>query len=138
MPALSTVILTTRLYDSVAETSQTYYPTGWGGQNRDVAILRRQQSDAGTLGDRTLTASFKQTNGKLRTKLVLAVPIVQTETINGVDRDLLLRTGYAEVNFTFSMDSTKAERDQVVSMIASGLDQGKILSNAIVEAEQMW
>lgn len=67
------------------------------------------------------TASLRQQNGKWRALLKLSVPIVQTQTINGVSSPVIVRTSFAEVNFTFSELSSTQERADVVGMLSDAL-----------------
>lgn len=61
-----------------------------------------------------VTASLRRTGGKFRAALKLAVPITQTQIINGVSSPVVVRTAYAEVNFTFDGLSTVQERADTV------------------------
>lgn len=74
------------------------------------------------------TASLRRTAEKFRASLKLAVPVVATQTINGVSAPIVVRTAYAEVNFTFDQLSSAEERSDVIGMIADALsaDQDQI------------
>lgn len=72
-------------------------------------------------GDSRFSASLRRTGGKFRATLKLAVPVVQTQVINGVSSPVVVRTAYGEVNFTFDELSSAAERADVVGMIANSL-----------------
>jgi hypothetical protein len=61
------------------------------------------------------------TNGKYRPSLRLQVPVVQTQTINGVSTPVVVRTAYAEVNFTFDALSSTQERKDAIGLIANSL-----------------
>ncbi|UUW21184.1 MAG: coat protein [Sanya fiers-like virus 4] len=67
------------------------------------------------------TARLNRTSEKFRATLKLAVPITQTQVINGVSAPVIVRTSYAEVNFTFDALSTDQERKDAVGMIADSL-----------------
>lgn len=67
------------------------------------------------------TASLRQSGGKFRAQLKLAVPVTQTQTINGVSNPVVVRTNYAEVNFTFDGLSSTQERADIVGLIANSL-----------------
>lgn len=69
----------------------------------------------------TFTASLRKSSGKLRTTLKLSVPITQTQIINGISSPAVLRTAYAEVNFTFDGMSLPQERADVVGQILDAL-----------------
>lgn len=78
------------------------------------------------------SARISRLNGKYRANLKLAVPITQTQTINGVSNPVIVRTGYAEVNFTFDALSTEQERKDIVGMIASSLNASQAQINDLV------
>lgn len=78
------------------------------------------------------SARISRLNGKYRANLKLAVPITQTQTINGVSNPVIVRTGYAEVNFTFDALSTEQERKDIVGMIASSLNASQTQINDLV------
>lgn len=71
------------------------------------------------------TASLRNGNGKYRASLKLAVPITQTQTINGVSNPVVVRTGYAEINFTFDSLSSAEERANLVGMLRDALDESQ-------------
>lgn len=67
------------------------------------------------------TASLRRTSGKYRATLKLALPITQTQVVNGVSNPVVVRTAYAEVNFTFDQLSTDQERKDAIGMISDSL-----------------
>lgn len=67
------------------------------------------------------TASLRQTNGKFRALLKLAVPITQTQTINGVSSPVIVRTSYVEVSLTFDALSSVQERADTIGLMANSL-----------------
>lgn len=64
------------------------------------------------------SASLRRTGSKYRATLKLAVPVTQTQTINGVANPVVVRTNYAEATFTFDGLSTDQERKDVVGQMA--------------------
>lgn len=78
------------------------------------------------------TASLRRTNGKYRAMLKLAVPVTQTQIINGVSNPVLVRTAYAEVNFTFDSLSTDQERKDAVGMISDALLATQVQINDMI------
>jgi len=67
------------------------------------------------------TASLRQTNGKFRALLKLAVPVTQTQVINGVSSPVIVRTSYAEVSLTFDALSSAQERADTIGMMVNSL-----------------
>jgi len=89
------------------------------------------------LGAETLTVSMRGSpNGRYRGKVNLTVPVVQTETINGISTPVVVRTAYVSLEVTFSDKSTLQERDNVIGMLADALAPSKTLVNdALVKLE---
>lgn len=91
------------------------------------------------IGDESLTVSMRRANARYRGKVTLSVPIVQSQNINGVITPVVVRTAYADVNFTFDATSTTQERKNLVGMIADSLAASKTLINgAIVDLEGVY
>ena len=84
------------------------------------------------VGNETLTISNRKANGKYRCKMVLAVPVVQNQVINGITTPLVVRKAIGEVNFTFDEQSTTQERKNLVGMLADALGVSKTLVNSTV------
>lgn len=78
------------------------------------------------------TASIRQSNGKFRTTLKLAVPITQTQIINGVSSPVVVRTSYAEVGFTFDSLSSAQERADTVGLMSDALLAAQIQVNDMI------
>lgn len=91
------------------------------------------------VGDESLTVSMRRASTRYRGKVTLSVPVVQTQTINGVSTPVVVRTAYADVNFTFDATSTTQERKNLVGMVADCLAASKVLVNgAIVDLEGVY
>lgn len=78
------------------------------------------------------TASLRQTNGKFRALLKLAVPITQTQTINGVSAPVIVRTSFCEVSLTFDGLSTAQERADTIGMMANSLATSQTQINDMI------
>lgn len=63
----------------------------------------------------------KDANGRFRPTLRLTVPVVQTQTINGVSAPVVVRTAYIEMNATFDGLSSSQERADAIGMFADSL-----------------
>lgn len=91
------------------------------------------------VGEESLTVSMRRASTRYRGKVTLAVPVVQTETISGISKPVVVRTAYAEINFTFDSASTTQERNNIVGMLADALAPSKILINdTIVKLEGVY
>lgn len=125
MPQLASIVLTDRATTPV---NHTFQP-------RDIVagVAEVVESTGVPIGDNSLTVSLKKpgANGSPRYKgvLKLVLPIVQTQTVNGVSTPVVVRTSYATVEFSFDKTSTEQERKDAVGMIQSALDPSKALVN---------
>jgi len=72
-------------------------------------------------GNPRFSASLKSSNGKYRPSLRLQVPIVQTQTINGVSTPVVVRTAYVEVSATFDGLSSTQERADAIGLMANAM-----------------
>lgn len=125
MPQLQNLVLTDRAATPVAH---TFVP-------RDITgnVGRVVESGAVPIGDSNFTIEPSRTAaGRYVAKLRLSVPVVQTQTINGVSTPTVVRANRCEVRFDFSDQSTEDERKNIVGMIQSALEPGKVLVNDTV------
>lgn len=80
--------------------------------------------EAGTsaVGNKRFTISGRRDGAKKwKSKITLSVPIVQTQTINGISQDVVVRTGYATIESSFEETSLLQERKDLIGMLASAL-----------------
>lgn len=125
MPQLQNLVLTDRAATPVAH---TFIPRAIDG---NVATVT--ESSGTPIGDNKVSLSMAKTSaGRYKAVVKMAFPIVQTETINGVSRPVVVRTAYADANFNFDASSTEAERNNVVGMFADAFGIGKVLVNDTV------
>lgn len=132
MPALQNLSLTDR-------TSPT--PVAHNFTPRDVtAGVGLVVANSGVpLNEERFTVSMRKSGTRFRGKLTLALPIVAVEVVGGVSYPKLLRTAFAEVNFTFDESSTAAERQNCLGMISDALGIGKVLvQGALVNLEGVY
>lgn len=81
------------------------------------------------LGDSRVSFSMNRTNGSNRYKPVVkfTMPVLQTETINGVSKPVVVRTAYAELTLNFDATSTDQERKDLVGMVQSSLNASQTM-----------
>lgn len=125
MPQLQTLILTDRTPTTAVD--HTFQP-------RDIknGVGTVVESTGVPIGDKRFTISLRQVNNRYRAQMQLAVPVVQTQTINGVSTPVIVRTAYADLTFTFDAASTEQERTDVVGMLMDALGTGQTLVNDTV------
>lgn len=125
MSARTNIILTDRAGTPVAH---TYTPDGDDANGVHVF----SEKTGVPAGNPRFTAFLKKQGSTYRPSLKLTVPIVQTQTINGVASPVIVRTGIVDVNFTFDQLSTDQERKDIVGMIASSLPAAQTMINDMI------
>jgi hypothetical protein len=78
------------------------------------------------------TASLKRANGKYKPMLRLAVPVTQTQVINGVSAPVVVRTAYVDVSCNFDSLSTDQERKDAIGLMANALAASQTQINDLV------
>lgn len=126
MANFTNLVLTDRKPTPVAHTFTT----------RDVVngVATVVESAGIPLGDSRVSLSMNRTNGSNRYKPVMKfiVPVLQTETINGVSRPVVVRTAYAELQFNFDATSTEQERKDLVGYVYSALGTSQTMVNEVL------
>lgn len=115
--------------------NHTYSPDG--DDKNGVALW----SEKGTIpaGNAKYSASVKLSNGKYRANLRLAVPIVQTQTINGVASPVVVRTAYVEVSTTFDALSSTQERSDAIGLMANSMAASQTqINDILVNLTPVW
>jgi hypothetical protein len=132
MPQLANLVLTDRT--TPTPVNHTFTPreisdgTGYVVESTGVPI-----------GDNRFAVSLKQTpNGSYKATARLTLPITQTQTINGVSSPVVVRTAYANVEFTFAASSTEDERKNAVGMLVSSLDAAKWVNDLVVKLQGVY
>jgi hypothetical protein len=101
---------------------------------RDVTngIATFVESTGVPIGERRLTYSRNRTaQGREKVSIKLAMPVVQNAVVGGVSKPTVVRTAYAELNFSFDGSSTQEERDEVVSFIHDLTDWDHVVTQGV-------
>lgn len=124
MPQLQNLVLTDRQATPV---NHTFTP-------RDIVsnVGAVVESSGVPVGDNRFTISLRQVNNRYKATIQFSVPVVQNQTINGITTPTVVRTAFADLTFTFDAQSTTAERNDFVGMLASALAPTKTLVNDTV------
>lgn len=131
MPQLTPVIVTDGEDTPV---SHTFIPSS---QENGKAVFLK--SSGVPVGDQKLTVSLSKSAERAKSELVFALPVLVTETINGVDRPKVERTAYAQVKFNFDKHSTAQERENAVEMMADALASDQtFLREILVDLQGMY
>lgn len=131
MPQLQNLVLTDRAGTPV---NHTFTPKG-----KPNGIAQVVKSDGVPIGDWIYTIGTRKSADRRKVTLKLAVPVVETQTVNGIDTPKIVRTSYVNMEFNFAATSTTQERANVVGMAASSLDASKVLVDSVlVDLEEVW
>lgn len=79
-----------------------------------------------------ITASLRQSGGKYRPTIRLQIPVVQTQTINGISSPVVVRTAFVEVSATFDALSSTQERADAIGMTANALAATQAMLNDMI------
>ena len=132
MPAITTLVLKDRATTPV---DHTFTPS-----NVTDGVGLVVESNGTKVGDSKYSVSSRKTaSGRYNVKVKLEVPVVETQTVNGIAKAVVTRVAYAEGSFSFAADSTKQERDNLVGMFADSFAKTKTLvDKTVVELEGVW
>lgn len=83
-------------------------------------------------GNARYTAQIRYSRGKYRPTLRLAVPVVQTQTINGISNPVVVRTAFIDVSMTFDSTSTTQERADAIGMIYNSMAATQTMINDMI------
>ena len=121
MPALQNLVLTDRT--PVTPVDRTFVPRDISRDGVGVVV----NAAATPIGGQTVSVSLKKATTKYKGEVRLVIPVVQTETVNGVDRLVVVRTAYLTLQTSFDEESTEQERTDAIGMLANGLGTSKAL-----------
>lgn len=114
MAARGNIVINDRAGTPVAH---TYTPDG--DDNNGVHLYSEKGSVPA--GNAKYSISLRQSNGRYRASIRLAVPVVQTQVINSVSAPVVVRTAYVEFNSNFDSLSSTQERADAVGLLANSL-----------------
>lgn len=119
MPQLQDLVLTDRKATPLNHTFTN------GSITNGVAML--EEYTGVPIGSPKVSISLRKTAGKIKGRLVLAVPVVQDNVVSGVANPTVIRTAIADLQVTFDQKSSEAERNDLMGMLASSLQTTKIM-----------
>jgi hypothetical protein len=114
MSARGNIVINDRAGTPVAH---TYSPDG---DDKNGVHLYSEKGSV-PAGNPKYSISLRQTAGRYKAAVRLAVPIVQTQTINGVSAPVVVRTSYVDLNTSFDALSTTQERADAIGLMANSL-----------------
>jgi len=122
MSARGNIVINDRATTPVAH---TYTPDG-DDKNRVHLYSEKGSVPA---GNARFSTSLTQSGGRYRGRLKLAIPVVQTQTINGVSSPVVVRTGYVEVTTSFDSLSSTQERADAIGLMTNSLSASQTQVN---------
>lgn len=131
MPQLQSLVLTDRAATPVAH---TLVP-----RDMNAGIATVVKSTGVPIGETRYSIAPRRSQQRFKVRTVLVVPVVQTETINGISTPKVVREAIVDATFNFAMSSTEQERKDAIGMFQSSLDPSKLLVNdTITKAEAVY
>lgn len=132
MPQLQNLVLTDRAATPVAHT--------FAPRSKDGGVAVVAESTGVPIGDPKFTLSTTKTaGGRFKTVMKLSIPVVQTQTVNGVSTPVVVRTAYVDATFSFGNNSSLQERKDAVGLFSSALAPGAVLVNDVLtKCEGVW
>jgi hypothetical protein len=124
MPATSSVTLTDR-----SAASHVFTPVQ---PVNGVHTFIKKDSNGVPIGESQLSVSLRKTPENRLVRLKLLMPVVQTETVNGVSTPVVVRKNWADVEFTFNDSSDTAEREVLVGLMADALTSSQTMLDAVI------
>jgi len=121
MPQLQNLVLTDRAATPVAH---TFVP-----RDIDKGVATVVETSGVPIGENKVTLSLRRVGARMKGRLVLTVPVVQTETINGVANPKVVRSAIVSADVVFDVTSTEQERKDAIGMFMTAFDPSKVLVN---------
>lgn len=90
-------------------------------RSRKDAVATYVKSTGVPVGDERFTISLRETADKFRARITMSLPVVVTETVNGVASPVVARTARASVDLSFDKESTLQERKNAIGLLANSL-----------------
>lgn len=133
MPQLQTLVLQDRT--TPTPVNFTFVP-----RDIDAKGVGTVVNNAGTpIGEKRVTVSMKKRNSRYYGQVRISLPVVATETVNGVSKPVVVRTAFINVDVTFDEKSTEVERNDAVGFMRSALLGSNLLVNdALVKLEGVY
>lgn len=98
------------------------------------------ESNSVPIGEKRLTIRWRQApNRQFYQRVSLFVPILVTETVNGVSVPTVPRNAYVDCTFRFDEKSTEQERADAVGMFANALASAQtVVNSTVVKLQGIW
>lgn len=94
----------------------------------ELAVAKR--TTGVPVADEIITISNKTSGQKRKIRMLIVLPVVANEVINGISKPSVIRRGIAEVNLTFDDISSLQERKNLVGLLYASLAPGQVMLDA--------
>lgn len=133
MAARSNLVINDRAATPVAH---TFTPDG---DNANGVHLWSEKGSVPAGNPRFTARVYQDKGGKYRASLKLQIPVVQTQTINGVSAPVVVRTAYVDVAATFEATSTTQERADAIGLTANAMATAQTqINDLLVNLTPVW
>lgn len=133
MPQLQSLVLADRA--TPTPVNHTFTPVGINAQG----VGEVANNSGVPVGSERVTISLKKSNTRYKGSVRLVLPVLVTETINGVSNPVVARVAFCNMDFSFDEKSTEQERKNAVGMAMAALDSSKVLVNdALIKLEGIY
>lgn len=126
MPARGNLVLKDRTTPTPAD--HTFAPQG--ETQSGVHLFVEKTGPA--VADREFSISLNRSATSVRPQIKLTVPVVQTETVNGIANPVMVRRSIANLSFNFDARSTPEERADVIGLLANSLSTAQTMINDLL------
>lgn len=135
MPVAATITVNDRA--TPTPVAHNYAPQGF--PSSDGSVFGFKEAGSTPIGGATMTLRHQEKNGKFYKRMLVVVPVVATETINGISVPKVVRNALIDCNFRFDSTSTEQERADAVGMFYNMLASSQtVVNGAIVKLERIW
>lgn len=124
MPNLTTITVNDR------EATPVAHPFAPHSEKDGIAVFH--ESGSSLVGNKSLTISTRDTGSNVKVRVKFDLPVVQTETINGITADKVVRRSVADLVLTFPRSGTLQERKNLVGMLQNLLDAGQAAVDPVI------
>lgn len=91
------------------------------------------------IGEKNLTIRWRRNGAKFYNRIMLTVPTLVTETINGVGVPTVPRVALIDMTARFDATSTVQERANAIGMFANALASNQaVVNGTLVNLEGIW
>lgn len=135
MPALQQMVLT----DRQTPTALTHTMIPNGKSSGEFPFFAVAENVGVELERSTYSIQVRKVPGKRKVRLIFRMPLVQTETINGISVPKLIHELTWDAVVSLPRTSSEAERNNFVGMVQSSLSASNpLIHDVLVKGQDIW